>query len=130
MDAVKFVHERLRMCNSYTHRDSEDIVCSPDCEIHKLMKRARRNSCEEAIYNHTQEVVEIVERWSIDHPVKTRQSKFLELYPFAAMSPDKNHTDANVLVVCPKMIDFRCTCIAGKDCPTCRFTYWSTEEPE
>lgn len=128
MDAVKFVHERLRMCNSYTPDDSPDIVCSLDCEINKLMKRARRNSCEETMYNHTEEVVEIVERWSNDHTKSTRQSKFLKLHPFADVMPDKNNENIYVLAICPKMVDSRCSCIS--DCITCRFTYWLTEEPE
>ena len=131
MDAVKFVHERLRMCNSYTPHDSEDIVCSPDCEIHKLMKRARRDSCEEVIYNHTEEVVDIVERWSDDHPKPTRQSKFLKLYPFASLYTDEELGGVNILAICPLAVDSRLSYnCAERSCAMCKPRYWLTEEPE
>lgn len=49
--------------------------------------------------------------------VKTRQEKFLEMFPRADV-----HT--GVLAVCPGDIDMRFTCHGPKDCADCKKEYW------
>ena len=64
----------------------------------------------------------------IDHSadvgkVKTRQERFLEMFPRADA-----HT--GVLEVCPGDIDVRYTCHGPKDCADCKKEYWLTAEKE
>ena len=54
---------------------------------------------------------------------KTRQEKFLELFPRADA-----HT--GVLKVCPGDIDMRYACHGPKDCADCKKEYWLTAEKE
>ena len=71
MDAVKFVKTLGRMCNAECIR----------CEFWK--RRSSGESCTSWQKNHPEEAVAIVEQWAADHPIKTRQSVFLEQYPDA-----------------------------------------------
>lgn len=64
MDAVKFLKEYDRMCKSY------NFDCN-ECGIHKVRKG---EGCIETVVEHPEEVVAAVEKWSAEHPVKTRQS--------------------------------------------------------
>ena len=54
---------------------------------------------------------------------RTRQEKFLELFPRADA-----HT--GVLEVCPGDIDVRYTCRGPKDCADCKKEYWLAAEKE
>jgi len=74
MDAVKFLKERNMMCKT-------NLSCC-DCPAYAI---GSSNGCKFAIENWTspEQQVEIIERWLIDHPHKTRQSNFLELFPDA-----------------------------------------------
>lgn len=55
--------------------------------------------------------------------VKTRQEKFLEVFP---------HADVfnGALNICPGDIDVRCTCHGPKDCVDCKKEYWLAAEKE
>lgn len=55
--------------------------------------------------------------------VKTRQERFLELFPHADMY-------TGVLEVCPGDIDMRYTCHGPKECADCKKEYWLTAEKE
>lgn len=72
MDTVEYVKQRERMCDYYANcygcpaRDYER--CSSLDGIFKL--------------------VPIVEQWAKEHPVKTRQSEFLKMYPEAEIGDD------------------------------------------
>lgn len=77
MDAVKFLKEEDRMCDKYKY--SSDHTCS-DCPCH-----SKRNGTDEICISlrktYPAKYVEIVEKWSADHPAKTRQSEFFEDVP-------------------------------------------------
>ncbi len=77
MDAVKFFEERERMCDSF------NCDCA-GCEINKHLYGGM--GCDAYVRQHPEEVVTIVEKWSKEHPRKTRQSEFLRIYPEAAVS--------------------------------------------
>lgn len=62
MDAVEFIKERNRMCKSFER-------CY-DCP-------ADRNACCNTS-KWREELVTIVEKWSTEHPYKTRQDVFLK----------------------------------------------------
>ena len=73
-----------------------------------------------------EEIVERVEQWAKEHPVKTRQSEFLKQWPDARLYE-------GVLGICPAKLSSlhrdeigRCT----KDvtfCPDCRRDFWLQE---
>ena len=113
MDTVKFIKGRDRMCDSFNGR------CT-GCEISKRLPREM--CCNAYIRQNPEEAVAIVEKWSREHPKKTRQSEFLKLFPNA------NH-DSGVLKFCPCDVDTDFWCPADEeiDCADCRRKYWLAE---
>lgn len=94
------------------------------------------NNIEKMRYNEYREAndnagaVRFVERWSKEHPRKTRQSVFLEQWPTAAL--DRH----GVSVLCPKQLNCEFSCIDEndtetpkrcKDCTACRREFWMQE---
>lgn len=69
MDAVKFIEERNRMCKT-----------NVSCYGCPAQDNRRSHSCIFAMENWSspEQQIEIVEKWSNEHPRKTRQSVFLE----------------------------------------------------
>ena len=113
MDAVKFLKEYNRMCKSYGH----------DCGECGIDKMRNGDGCTSIIHAHPEEAVSIVEKWSAEHPAKTRQSEFLRVLPFAP-------TDENgVLIMMPCNVDYRAKkrCNSYTDCGTCKKEYWAVE---
>lgn len=114
MDAVKYLKEYDRMCKSY------GSTCK-NCEIDKL-----RNGCEgcsSIVHAHPEKVVAIVEKWSAENPVKTRQSEFLKMFPMAEMNED-------IVGILPCSIDSSVRiewCKKYEVCNECRKEYWLAE---
>lgn len=52
-----------------------------DCDECELNKNKKYSSCELFMMKEPEKAVEIIEEWSSEHPIKTRQSVFLERYP-------------------------------------------------
>jgi hypothetical protein len=115
MDAVKFIEERNRMCNSF---DKYCYGC-PAWDGSCKLGTGTYLKCEAA------KQVEIVEEWSAAHPRKTRQSVFLEQYPNAVLDKD------GVLRICPFSVGgdipkkYKCICLT--DCSACRREFWMQE---
>lgn len=114
MDAVEFLKERTRMCNFYMSR------CM-NCPGNKVAYCA--TLCAKAI-----DLVPIVEQWSKEHPVKTRQSEFLKMFPEASMLNDE------YLSIYPAQISSEGRdkqtggCYdPGMDCGKCKRDFWLTE---
>lgn len=110
MDALEFLKERKRMCNSYSHCEGcpfDDSKCVIDSTISgEDFKRT----------------IAIVEQWSKEHPRKTRQSVFLEQYPNANIIE-------GTLTICPYnlgLID-KCRSGLGNLCYECREKFWGQE---
>ena len=112
MDAVEYVKQRRIMCDYY-------VNCG-DCPA------GNYEGC--ASLNEITNLVPIVEQWAKEHPVKTRQSEFLEKWPDAEISDDGLPAIApcqlNVLFIHGK---------AQKDCEDrgvcnkCRRDFWLKE---
>ena len=115
MDALEFLMERRRMCDSYRHGEGcpleggKCVVSSvPPDEDYKR-------------------IIAAVDQWSKEHQRKTRQSVFLEQYPEAEI-------DANGVVgLCPMSIsaayrdsDGGCNCPEIL-CRDCRREFWMQE---
>lgn len=114
MDAVKFVKTLGRMC------DAECIKC----EFWK--RRSRWESCNSWQKNHPEEAVAIVEQWAAEHPIKTRQSEFLKLFPGADVGEMDGCLALNPCNVYEKM---RKECGIPK-CSDCRRKFWLAEVEE
>ena len=76
MDALEFLKERKRMCSYYKECDG--------CEL-KGVKCSIGNFVTD---EHYSKIIATVERWSKEHPYKTRQSVFLKQYPEARLGDD------------------------------------------
>ena len=110
MDAMEFIRERNRMCKHF-RRCAEcpafGVICGTIGEV-----------------NDAERLVQIVEEWSAAHPVKTRQSVFLEQWPGAIVAD-------GVLILCPKVVMGRKEwmekgCV-GTKCNSCRREFWTQE---
>ena len=73
MDAVEFLKEQYKMCETL----------KPHCEECGLsyVNNKTDHVCGDFIKKHPEEAVAIVEKWSKEHPIKTRQSEFLKMFP-------------------------------------------------
>lgn len=80
MDAVKFLKEKKRMC------DSLDNHCT-GCKI-EIESEGGAIECDVYIEEHPERAVEIVEEWSEEHPEETYLTQFLKYYPNALMDDD------------------------------------------
>lgn len=122
MDALKFIEERNRMCDRYWQADGDcdgcPLVYTRECnELRNMVDGAGKA---------VGKTVEIVEKWSKEHPRKTWQDVFLEQYPEACV-----HADGR-LDICPNVISSWHRgkdgyCIATIDCSDCRREFWMQE---
>nr|DAL02795.1 MAG TPA: hypothetical protein [Caudoviricetes sp.] len=112
MDALEFLRERERMCNSY------DGCKGCPCE----KARCALNSLTSD--NDYKRIVVMVEEWSAAHPRKTRQDVFLEQWPEAKID------NGGCLAVCPYYVSathrdkYGCCVVRGKSCCDCRREFW------
>lgn len=116
MDAIKFVNEKVRMCNAVRKNNT----CR-GCRLHGF------GGCDFdhlAGDNRVEEAVKRVEEWSKENPRKTRQELFLEQYP-------KVTTYKGVIGIRPCQMEDGytsryCTCDSSQ-CVQCRKEYWLQE---
>lgn len=105
MDVVEFLSEFRRMCKSTSD-------CTK-CQYHGDM-------CDNAI-ELLEKTVAAVEKWSQEHPRKTRQDVFMAHYPDAAL-------DDGVLRVCPRNVhksdEINCN---NTTCYFCKRVFWMQE---
>lgn len=122
MDAVKFLKEAMRMCGSYTN-------CT-NCVLKRKSAAMRCHCFTTSIETEVPDkLVAIIEKWSDEHPTKTRQSVFLERYPDTAK--DENE----VIDIAPCAIEKsrfgknseRICNTPEKSCKQCRNEYWNEE---
>ena len=69
-----------------------------------------------------EKAVTVLQKWSDEHPRKTRQSKFLKLFPNAHM-----RDDCSVLNICPMELDKHFICKKSIFCVDCQKKYWLAE---
>lgn len=82
MDAVKYFKEKARMVKA-----TNNGVCSISCQDCGLNYNNTRNiSCSSFEKAYPEEAVAIVEKWSEEHPLKTRAQVFFEKFPDAKTS--------------------------------------------
>ena len=116
MDAVEFLKALGRLCDNY--------LCGDNCPL--------IDSCDDESDDGYVRKVQIVEQWAKEHPVKTRQSELLKLFPNM-----KIDDDTGTLCMCPMNFDpeahkdeDKCFCIHMRDdihCAECRRDFWLKE---
>ena len=112
MDAVEFFKTVNRICKN---KDCNE------CPV------AKKGCCmvgfDDDSVKNIDETISKVEQWAKDHPVKTRQSEFLKMFPNAPKS-------GRALDICPQNLNIeymppkRCENIS---CGACKTDYWNEE---
>ena len=123
MDAVKFLREKVRMCN-------ENSTCN-QCELYKSEIDCTGISCKKWMEEYPEDAVAFVEKWAAEHPIKTRQSVFLELWPETRLMQN------GVITICPLDVsaayrkeDGSCAILRSSSCTECKKAFWLAEVEE
>lgn len=114
MDAIKFIKEANRMCNSHDFCNGCPAFDSlGPCKI----LHSNNYSAEEKL--------SIVEEWAKKHSIKTRQSVFLEQWPESEID------ESGVLMLCPMTVSAdrrnRHGDCSTLNCTDCRREFWMQE---
>ena len=108
MDAVEYLKALGRLCNNY--------LCGDNCPL--------IDSCDDESDDGYVRKVQIVEQWAKAHPVKTRQSEFLKMFPNASVGYN------GTLVICPSQADTKAVteCVRSeRNCDKCKRDFWLKE---
>lgn len=123
MDAFEFLKEAKRYCRwcKNTTQDGKKRLCEV-CYFENLNDIFNLHSMA------YRKFVETVEQWTKEHPVKTRQSELLKLFPDASVLYDE------YLNICPAQLSSECRdketggCYdPGMDCGKCKRDFWLKE---
>ena len=115
MDALEFMKERTRICRHYTNCVS--------CPLAGMLCTDNLSRSDKAC----EELIATVEKWSKEHPRRTRQSALLEQYPEAELDL------TGVIAICPTSLssDYRGNGGGCKHpdtaCYKCRREFWMQE---
>lgn len=121
MDAVKYLKEEARMLKI----EQDTGMCGIGCNECPFFEEniGEKLECEQFKVEYPEKAVAIVEKWSAEHPAKTRQSEFLKMFPNASIVdgvPELN----------PCHVDNKFSPQKGcgnSSCGECRKEYWSEE---
>lgn len=109
MDALEFIKAIKQMLSAGANNST----------VQKYISAYKKNDCEG--------MVKAAEQWAAKHPVKTRQSVFLEQFPNAPI-----YTNTHNVALDPCLVDttLRGHCPTGRGCDICRREFWSAEVEE
>lgn len=108
MDALEFIKAIKQMLSAGANNST----------VQKYISAYKKNDCEG--------MVKAAEQWAAEHPVKTRQSEFLKLFPGADVGETDGCLTLNPCNVYEKM---RKECGIPK-CSDCRRKFWLAEVEE
>ena len=112
MDAVEYLKAFGRLCNNY--------LCGDNCPL--------IDSCDDESDDGYVRKVQIVEQWAKEHPVKTRQSEFLKMWPDAEIGDDGLPSVAPCqLYKDMEEKDENGVCCKNCGCGICRRDFWLKE---
>ena len=124
MDALEYEKARIRMCRTMILGKDGCAACPLyDGLRHRcwLATSAMTNTDIDTIETHIDRVI----YWANEHPIKTRQSEFLRMFPNAKIGEDDG-----ILCIKPCNIDKSIECPNGKGCDDCYRKYWKEEVSE
>lgn len=115
MDAVEFLRARRKLC--------DDNVCGESCPLFYC--------CDDDTEDIRIRQVLAVEQWTKEHPVKTRQSEFLKMWPDAEIGGD-GLPNVAPCQLCVGLIHgkFQKDCENRGACTDCRRDFWLAEISE
>lgn len=127
MNAKATIYDYARMCKAYYKRGCEGcLLC--------FETNAENEWCDDFVKKFPDKANEIILNWCKEHPIKTRQSEFLKMFPNAEKLPN------NVVNVSPCHVDKKLfvglttvDCITSKGyscCAQCKKEYWLAEVDE
>lgn len=109
------------------------VIACEKCPLLKLSAiysdRCPLDKSYPSLWPSREEIEKIADKWFEEHPVKTRQSEFLRLFP---NHPFNFNSDNGCIALCPKRIDTTFEpvdnhlCI-NDGCSICLPKYWSEE---
>lgn len=112
-----FLQEWARLC--------KENICGERCgDVTCPLEKAcdgRYSWCYHFIKNCPVEAIEIIQKWSNENPIVTRQTEFLKLFPNARILHIR---DNEVLDVCPAGLDNSFSCEEETLCSDCKYEYW------
>jgi len=115
MEAIKFMKELKRYCNATSCENCKEGYGCNGVPAHLEDVDALK-------------IIEFVEKWSEENPIKTRQSEFLKLYPNAPLNSN------GYLIITPCAMDKKLYKGSCENCkyinypPACnRSKYWNEE---
>lgn len=118
------IYDHVRMCKT-------EKVCN-DCPLHRTINGTNL-ACDDFLMICVDKANEIILKWSKEHPVETRQSKFLKMFPNARLGGDGVIGIAPCAIEKNKHITSSCSCPVAhgfNNCDECRKEYWLTEVDE
>lgn len=118
MDAVEYLKMRRRMCDNNSDCDACPLVSYNDGEPRTY------GSCAKFEEEHPEQIVEIVEKWAAEHPIKTRQSELMKLFP------NLERDVFGMCILCPRHFDTKFECVRFSNCQECCENYWLEEIEE
>ncbi len=130
MDAVAYFKAYARMCDSFDSKNNITGKPCVGCPLDDIGRGCHMND----LTNNAEKCVAAVEKWAKEHPVKTRQSEFLKMFPNARIESD------GMPSICPIVVDKRCHnkdddvlfCLVRdeEECRKCRRDFWLAEISE
>ena len=112
MNQKATIFDYARMCKSREGCDN--------CVLKSISR------CHLLIEEHPDKANEIILKWCKEHPVETRQDRFMKIFPNADLR-------FNYIDICPSAVDKHLigkTDCAGGNCSECKKEYWLAEVDE
>ena len=115
MEEKATIYDYARICKAFKNNCGICPMCIGNNGTNEL--------CAKLVMKFPDKANEIILNWCKEHPIKTRQDKFLEMFPNA--KADTN----GILEVCPYILNINNKCTANQ-CGECRKGYWLAEVEE
>ena len=115
MNEKATIYDYARMC--------KNVKNCEDCPL-GVNSNGTEISCGYLVREIPDKANEIILKWCEEHPIKTRQSKFLKMFPNAALVDE-------AVNICPREIDNQYSADCTKlSCYDCKKFYWLAEVDE
>lgn len=118
MDAVEFFKTVNRLCKNQSGCEKCPVYKEGICMVMRMIR------LDDDLVKSIEETVSKVEQWAKGHPVKTRQSELLKLFP-------NTKIDRGVIIFCPRNffpeVEGEAYCEKHAKCRECRKDYWLDE---
>ena len=114
------IFDYVRMCSAPKYDTQPECRNCPLSSYNNCLGEP----CGKFLRDHPDKANEIILKWCKEHPIKTRQDRFLKMFPNA------KRDNYGTIKFCPKKINIRFVCNRLKACEDCRKEYWLAEVDE